>query len=79
MLVRPPDEYTQRLVCDTVIQRLPILQSLKFINRNLEREGKKVISRTKLIRVRRYMKDHKFERLFEIARDGFVSQHLDNI
>lgn len=25
------------------------------------------------------MKDHKFDRLFEIAKDGFVSQHLDRI
>ena len=78
-LIRPPDEYLQRLVCDTVMQRLPLQASLKYINRNLKREDKKDISRTKLIRIRRYMKDHKFDRLFEIAKDGFVSQHLDRI
>jgi hypothetical protein len=42
-------------------------------------EGKKEVSRTKLIRVRRYMKDHQFDRLFEIAKEGFVSQHLARI
>lgn len=79
LLVRPPDEYIQRLVCDTVIQRLPLQVSLKYINQNLKREGKKEVSRTKLIRVRRYMKDHQFDRLFEIAKEGFVSQHLARI
>ena len=78
-LIRPPDEYTQRLVCDTVIQRLPLQVSLEYINRNLKREGKREISRTKLIRIRRYMKDHQFDRLFEFAKEGFVAQHLARI
>jgi hypothetical protein len=56
-----------------------IRQSLSYVNRYLKKEGKKEIKERQLFRIKQYMKEHQLDRLFEIAKEGFVSQHLDRI
>ena len=45
----------------------------------MKNEGKKEIKPRTFQRIKLYMKEHQLDRLFEIAKEGFVSQHLDRI
>ena len=56
-----------------------IRESLRYVNRYLKKDGKKEIKERQFFRIKQYMKEHQLDRLFEIAKDGFVSQHLDRI
>jgi hypothetical protein len=53
--------------------------SLEYVNRYLKGEGKKEIKERQFFRIKQYMKEHQLDRLYEIAKEGFVSQHLDRI
>ena|SRR5687768_12172537 len=74
-----PDQQTQRLVIDTIMRQWSIRQSLEYVNRYLKKDGKKEIKERQYFRIKQYMKEHQLDRLFEIAKEGFVSQHLDRI
>ena len=54
-------------------------QSLGYVNRYLKGEGKKEVKERQFFRIKQYMKEHQLDRLYEIAKEGFVSQHLDRI
>jgi hypothetical protein len=56
-----------------------VKQSLEYVNRYLKKEGKKQIKERQFFRIKQYMKEHQFDRLFEIAKEGFVTQHLARI
>ena len=74
-----PDQQTQRMVIDTIMRQWSIKQSLAYVNRYLKKDGKKEIKERQFFRIKQYMKEHQLDRLFEIAKEGFVSQHLDRI
>jgi hypothetical protein len=74
-----PDQQTQRLVIDTLMKQWSTRQSLEYVNRYLKKDGKREIKERQFFRIKQYMKDHQLDRLFEIAKEGFVSQHLDRI
>jgi hypothetical protein len=56
-----------------------IRQSLGYVNGYLKKEGKKEIKERQFFRIKQYMKEHQLDRLYEIAKEGFVSQHLNRI
>jgi hypothetical protein len=74
------------LVVDCIVQRLNARESLIYINRELKKDHKffhkrktnEIKART-LERVKRYLKDTRYQKLYQIAREGFVNQHLERI
>ena len=70
-----------------MIQRLDRRESIIFINRELKkdakffkkRNGAKTITLSVLDKCKTFLKQTRNEKLYEIAREGFVNQHLERI